>query len=339
MKMKYDKVYVLTPYNFATGGVELAHQLVDKINNNGGKAYTVYHEKGQIVDTKEITPEYRKYNINITSKIEDDPNSILIVPEMVFDWIYKFNNITIGCWWMSVNNRYGFKACHWSETLRNYNGTWLRKLKYIRRNFLTQIKNTNSFLRKNNQRLYHFYQSAYAQHHLYSLGFSKVLPLGDYINTDFVNEETGGEREDIILYNPSKGYEFTKKIIKANPDLNFIPLKGLSRKELIDLMHKAKIYIDFGNFPGKDRLARESILNGLAIITGKKGASFFFEDVPLPEDLKYDTKNKNISEISEKIRFLLKDTSKYKDVFDNYKKIILDEEKQFETQVKNFFFT
>ena len=32
---KFEKIYVFAPYGNATGGVELAHQLVDYLRNNG----------------------------------------------------------------------------------------------------------------------------------------------------------------------------------------------------------------------------------------------------------------------------------------------------------------
>ena len=40
--LQYDKVYVFAPYKFATGGIELAHQLVDYLRNKNREAYIVY---------------------------------------------------------------------------------------------------------------------------------------------------------------------------------------------------------------------------------------------------------------------------------------------------------
>ena len=39
---KYNKIYVLAPFGYATGGVELSHQLVDYLRNKGESAYIVY---------------------------------------------------------------------------------------------------------------------------------------------------------------------------------------------------------------------------------------------------------------------------------------------------------
>lgn len=42
---KYKKIYVLAPFGHSTGGVELAHQLVDYLRNKNLEAYIVYVAK------------------------------------------------------------------------------------------------------------------------------------------------------------------------------------------------------------------------------------------------------------------------------------------------------
>lgn len=338
MKQKYNKIYIPAPFQFTTGGVELIHQFVDKINNLGGDAYIVYQDQGKIIDTETITPQYSSYNVKVTSVIEDTEDNFLMLPETLLEWANKFQHITLGCWWMSVDNRYEYKVCNWKDTLYHYRGTLYNRLVTTFHNFRFKIKNNNKNLKKLDNRIWHFYQSVYAQHHIYSLGFSKVVPLGDYINSAFNLNQKEQKRENIILYNPAKGYKYTKKIINSNPDLKFIPIKGMTREELVELMRKSKVYIDFGHFPGKDRLVRESILNGLSIITGTKGASFYYEDIPLPPDLKFKQINRNIPLISKMIRNLLNNPSEYKIYYSNYRNEILCEEKKFENQIKKFFF-
>lgn len=53
-------------------------------------------------------------------------------------------------------------------------------------------------------------------------------------------------------------------------------------------MSKSKVYIDFGNHPGKDRIPREAAISGCIVITGKRGAAAFAEDVCIPETYKFD---------------------------------------------------
>ena len=62
-------------------------------------------------------------------------------------------------------------------------------------------------------------------------------------------------------------------------EINFIPLKGYNQKELISLFRESMVYMDFGFFPGAERLPKEAVINGCLIITGRNGASDFHGDV------------------------------------------------------------
>ena len=119
--------------------------------------------------------------------------------------------------------------------------------------------------------------------------------------------------------------------------MEFVPLKGLSRDELVALMNKAKLYIDFGEFPGKDRLPREAIINGCVILTGKLGASYFYEDVAIPQDYKIETKKSNIPLVKERIDYIFEHYEDcYKDM-DFYKSRILEEKEVFYKEVEKAF--
>lgn len=333
---KYNKIYVLAPYNYATGGVELSHQLVDYLRQKNNDAYIVYIRNGKIFEDQTVTPAYSCYNILTTKIIEDTPSNILILPELYFDFIYNFSNIQLGCWWMSVDNRY--KCCSFScrfKYLKSYVDKSVFLLKYILGRF-TSYKNSDTDLLKFDNRIVHFYQSRYAQHHLYSLGVSRVLPLSDYINTEFIGE-LNMERNDVVLYNPSKGVRFTQKLIASLPSVTFVPLRGLSRKELKELMQTSKLYIDFGEFPGKDRLPREAILNGLCILTGKLGASLFYEDVSIDNRYKFETKSASIPGIVDKIQYILNHFEECVKDFSFYKERILKEKELFYKEIEEAF--
>ena len=119
---KFKKIYVLAPFGFATGGVELAHQLVDHLRKKGQNAFIVYVERdAKISSNQTVTKEYETYNIVTSSKVEDEKDNLIVltVHSSVFDsrtdfgrtwYIYNFCNIKIACWWMSVDNHYS-SAC------------------------------------------------------------------------------------------------------------------------------------------------------------------------------------------------------------------------------------
>lgn len=334
--MKYNKVYVIAPTKTVTGGVELSHQLVDFLRRSGQEAYIVYSEWNRISSDQEVTDAYKCYDIVSTDVIEDEKDNILILPEIYFDYVYNYRKIQIGCWWMSVDNRY--YRIRWYEKIYRLKSV-REKVKYIRDMMFRDVlyyRNTTSLLKKESSRIIHFYQSRYAQNHLYNMGFYKILPLSDYINIDFL-EDTRKNKEDIVLYNPAKGYRFTKKLIEVMPGIQFVPLKGLSRIEMKNLLSKAKLYIDFGGFPGKDRIPREAVISGCCMITGTLGASGFYEDVPIGEDYKFDVKNKNLPLIQKKILYVLNNyDSCYKD-FENYRKVIEREKDDFYEEIRRAF--
>lgn len=336
--MKYNKVYVIVPYNYSTGGCELAHQLVDYLRNKGQESYVVYVTSTHISDDQSVNPSYSAYNIETISTIDDSEENLLVLPEVFFEYVHKYTKIQIACWWMSVDNYY--KKCALGDALK-FNTSTIEKLRLLKRYVLNRSSFLNVSLRdlfNNDSRIIHFYQSHYAQYHLYSKGFSNVLPLSDYINVQFSkNVDSKGVRENIILYNPAKGFKFTKKIIGANAKFKFVALKGLSREELTLLMQKAKLYIDFGHFPGKDRLSREAVLNGCCVITGKLGASGFFEDVPLKQEYKFDVKSSNICGISDRIDFIMNNYEKCINDFVFYKNRIENEQSCFYREIDSAF--
>lgn len=334
--MKYNKIYVLAPYAHATGGVELAHQLVDYLRNQNQNAYIVYVKDRTIENSSAVTDAYKKYNISITGTIEDDERNILVLPEIYFDFIYEYSKIRIGCWWMSVDGRYT-RTNFWQGF--KYKKSFVDKLRLVKWFFFNRNlfwRNDNGLLHRENERIIHFYQSAYAQHHIYSLGFSKVLPLSDYINTEFVGNNSQ-VRKNVVIYNPSKGYEFTRKIISAMPDVEFVALKGFTRDRLVEIMNTAKLYIDFGSFPGKDRLPRETAMNGCVILTGKAGASFFYEDVMIPDFYKIEAKNSNINLITERIRYIINNYEACNNDMELYRKRILNEKELFYKEIDAIF--
>lgn len=337
MEGQYNKVYILAPYNYHTGGVELAHQLIHKLNNLGQEAYIVYVENGKISQDQMITPVYADYNIKTTNIIEDDEKNIVILPEIYFDYIYWFKRISIGCWWMSVDNRYS-NSNGWD--MFRFHKNIKKKIKGLYIQIMKPHKISDTEIIHMGDRIIHFYQSTYAQNHLLKKGFRKVLPLGDYINNNLIDSDHDyiSKKKDIVIYNPAKGWNFTQKIIKKNPTVTFIPLKGLNKDKLLSTLQQAKVYIDFGNFPGKDRLSREAVMNHNIIITGNLGASKYYEDVPIASKYKFEVKDSNLNDISKLIRCAIQNYELMTSDFDNYRKHVSMEENEFENQILTLFF-
>lgn len=331
-----SKIYVLCPAGIQTGGTELAHQLVDALLHKNLNAFIVYTEKNKIIPA--FTPEgFMNYHLQAASNVDDKANNVLVCPESMFEFIEQFRKIQILCWWMSVDNFYRTSTLFSQllffgpyQTLKNIYARYLRNQKLVDNVRLSRLK-------KNKNIRLHLYQSKYAENFLLSKKMTDLMPLSDYINQEFQDNYAGyeGKKENIILYNPKKGFESTKKIILQMPSYEFVPIQGMNRSELNFCLKKAKLYIDFGNHPGKDRLPREAAANYCCLIIGKKGSAAYYEDIPIPDNYKFD--ERKISEITEMIKDILKNFDMHIRLFSIYREGIKCEKEVFEKEVDAIF--
>ena len=187
--------------------------------------------------------------------------------------------------------------------------------------------------------VYHLYQSEYARQFLLSnrIGAEKMLPLSDYVNKTFLGYDftQEAEREDVILYNPKKGVDFTNKLISAAPELKFEPLIGLTRDQMVERLKRCKLYIDFGHHPGKDRIPREAAALGCCILTNRRGSAANDIDVPIPEDFKIDDTVTDLGEIISTIRRIMSDFHMQRARLAEYRKAIDAEPAEFDRQVEH----
>jgi hypothetical protein len=314
-------IYIACPANYATGGPELLHQLCDTLRTNGYKAFMFYYEVKK--NENPIHPEYQKYNIDFSSHIDDNDENYLIVPETNTEFSFKFKKIKKIIWWLSVDNYF------------NHSTKLKGKLKH-------KLKMVFNFPRLKHPTIFHFYQSFYAKKFLLDNSFieNNLFYLSDYLNDSFIAECANidyKQKENIVLYNPKKGIEFTKKIIHATPELNWVAIENMSRNEVIRTLQKAKVYIDFGNHPGKDRIPREAAISGCCVITNTKGSAGFIEDVAIDSEFKIIENDENVNNIIQKIYDCLNDYEDIINKFEKYRSFITHEHENFISDVLSIF--
>ncbi len=167
-------------------------------------------------------------------------------------------------------------------------------------------------------------------------GLTKVYGLSDYLADDYLGLTPDmAQKEDLVVYNPKKGASFTKKLIRASPDLTFAPIIGMSRQEVIRLLLRAKVYIDFGNHPGKDRIPREARMAGCVVVTGTDGAARFDADIPIQE--KIPARSENIRTIRNLIGTVMSDYATFNSRQSAYAEQIKREKGDFVAQVKSLW--
>jgi hypothetical protein len=291
-------IYVFCPAKTITGGPEALHQLCDAINLQGGKAKMVYVNYSTEKIIKSSKPlQYWMYCSSSSVAIEDDEKNIAVVPEIWPHLLSGYTKIQKAVWWLSVN--------------------------YLRDESI--LKNRN---------FHHLYQSVYAREFLLAKGVIAPLALYDYIN---VPSKKKLIKKKQVCYNPKKGFEITKQIIARlnGSGILFIPLEGLSRKEMAAVLAESVVYIDFGEHPGKDRIPREAALAGNIVISSINGSASFYEDLSFPDKYKFRTDQLDEAALA------IKDGITNYDVlisdFNGYIDLIRNEKKQFFGQAATLF--
>jgi hypothetical protein len=271
--MNNNKIYVKIPAGEIAGGIESLYQLVDSINNLRGNAIVLWDNNMH----NPVPSVYYNYYIKQEKTVDDNPNNMIIYPEVWTDNIYEYENLKKCIWWLSVDN------------------------------------NHNKFNNFHDKNITHFYQSFYALNHLIKNESKTYLPLFDYISDDYINEKYNiNDKQNIVCYNPAKGLDITENIIYRNNDIIFVPIYRMTRQEIIKLLKISKVYIDFGNHPGRDRIPREAAYLGNIVITNNKGSAYYYNDMPVQQKYKLEDYN----EVGDLIRDCF---VKYNDFIDDFK--------------------
>lgn len=101
--------------------------------------------------------------------------------------------------------------------------------------------------------------------------------------------------------------------------LQWVPIENKTPSEVVKLLLKSKVYVDFREHPGKDRFPGEAAICGCCIITGKKGSAGNPIDIPISENYKFENDEGQLDLIIEKARDILVSFDKRSQDFDDYR--------------------
>lgn len=323
------KIYVFCPAGYATGGPEALHQLAHHLNLFGFNALICYYDihPGNPI----VHPNYQKYNVPYVTEPENDERHIIVVPETHLSPIFdkKLNRIRKAIWWLSVTNYYIILQMQ-ADSARKKRFYGLRRL-------FGEFK-ALSFERLKEKNVLHIGHSWFSMVHLRENGIEPVGQISDYMNNAFfenVHENT--IKEDIIIYNPKKNDAFLNEIIRQTPSLNWKPLEGMTPQEVAGWMNRAKLYIDFGYHPGKERMPREACIMRCCMIIGKTGSAAYAEDMPIPEKYRFEKKESNIQSIITRINDCLENYDQRIGDFEAYRKELFREKEKFISDIQKVF--
>lgn len=302
------KVYVACPSDRTAGGIESLHQVARNLRNLKIDAKMVYFPNAS---NPTVHPTYKKYKPVTTDNIEDAAHNVVIIPEVfIHPVLDNFKSIRKVIWWLSTENfivgtNFGLPGLDF----------------IIERPFinLVQSAHTRQYLLTNNAKVHGY--------------------LSGHINSVFL-KAYGKEikkTDNSIVYNPGKGFEFTSKIIQAMPGSVWKPIENMTPRQIKNVLAASKVYVDFGNHPGRDRLPREAAMMKCCIITGKRGTAALYEDVPIPEEFKFDEATADINCIVNKIQSCLNDYDNQIEHFNTFHETVRKEEEKQLMDLKKIF--
>jgi hypothetical protein len=296
-------IYVLCPSGIVTGGIEAVHQLVDKLKMFGHDA--------RIVPVPPIRNpfllQYRNYHVCFDCHILDDERNIIITTEVNPLALKEHQNIQKAIWWLSVD-------------------------------FHEALDEKFDFHDPQARAVRHFVQSAYAAAFLRRKGIVSCDSLSDYLHSVYLHQVNRSDKNNVVLYTPVKGAEnYIQRLKQADSSIQWLAMTGMIRKQHAQTMRQAKVYVDFGSHPGKDRQPREAVVNGCCVIVGLSGAARFEADIPIRSIYKFDPEHLDVNRILDTIRGCLVDYDDRFQDFDAYAKIVRQNEQCFEEEVKSIF--
>jgi hypothetical protein len=257
--------------------------------------------------------------------IKDSVDNVIIIPESMTNLIAKYPLSQKKIWWLSLD----FYEILMNSREKKKN--WIRKL-------LVPYKHTE-YRFEPNKTVTHWYQSQRTKEFLLTKKLdNEIAYLCDYVTELFFdNLPETFSKENIITYNPKKGLDKIQNYITLLPQYKWIPLSGMSREEMRDTLRKAKLHIDFGYFPGRDKIPREALISGVCLLTGREGTSAYKEDLGIPEKYKLHENEITTDKILELINYTMNNYDSVFDEFKDFRTFVINEKKNMIENAKKLF--
>ncbi len=335
-------IYIVARGDSISGGSESLHQAASMLRQKGFDARMHYVEP----EVTEGPQKFSGYEVRVSEYISDDEHNVLVVPETLTYFLHSFKRIRKVIWWLSVDFYEQYNAHEYiNRRLKERNWPSICWPVQWLGSYLKGSPELISYNFKDRGEYLHLYNCEYAYQYITAQGVvpEKTMYICGPINQEFFEVADADKRtkkENIVLYNPQKGGQFTDKIInrakEQKVNAQFVAIHDMSTDDVAALMKRAKIYIDFGFFPGPERIPREAVLMGCNIITSMKGSAANSIDVPIPMEFKFEDNDENIECIITVIKDMLQYYEKYYPSFESYRHKVRDQVTLFEESICKF---
>jgi hypothetical protein len=334
LKPVFKEVLIFSP-SVKTGGPEALHQLGYHIARNGGMARMAYYNvplsvEGNVLRSGKgafpLLEHFAQYQPQVLRESPLTADTLLVFPEPLSKTAATFRGQPCqrALWWLSVDN-----AVEANPELLDQ--------EYTRALFADHD-------------LSHFYQSEYARTALMNNKAQHYLPLSDYTDPQFIQRSLTAShnppirsRDNKVCFFPNKGRELARLFLTCDTSLRqqveFVPIREMTKAQVRDALFQARVYIDFGHHPGKDRVPREAAIAGAVVLLHSAGAANFFGDHPLSADYRFTRDDVISGRLHERLDDILDDPEAHFAAQRLYRQHILLEQERFDIEVRSSFFT
>ncbi|MFC6777298.1 hypothetical protein [Methylobacterium gregans] len=187
---------------------------------------------------------------------------LVVLPEVLAHLHRAYAPAQAAVWWLSVDNAFHERAALLNEKVR-----------------------LELFADRG---LRHWAPTFYAREFLRRQGVPEIAMLSDHVDDQFTTWQPEGPGPDaVVAYNPRKGGELAAAFFARHPDLTPRPITGLDRRGVWAAFRRARVYVDFSHFPGREFMPREAAASGAVIFVRNRGAAQFYDDYPLPDAYRF----------------------------------------------------
>ncbi len=250
--------------------------------------------------------DYSIYKHRVFREHNPSQETIFVIPES-WAWLaprFVSPHSKAVLWWLSVDNAFG----------------------------ALQQLNLNHLQSKG---IIHAAQSAYARRFLDALGIESLM-LSDYTTPPSIHPQPITKRPYHVAINAGHKVaidlqKLSDSIRQLDPRVEITAIRGLTKQAVTEAFSTSRLFIDMGNFPGKDRMVREAMLLGTPVVTSTTGAGHGDDDFSLPDYARVNALS--ISEASAAAARILADPSCFDRDFSRARRRIAAERSVFMAEV------
>ena len=334
-------IIICCPGNALTGGINSLHNLCKALTENNYNAYMYYVNANEtILNDYQIT----SYQVNRIHQINDSADTLVVVPETMVPLVLQLQNAKKVVYWLGLN--YFFKKPTWRFP---FNLKLIRKLiscrscdGYSSGYFETAKRRLNDFSKSHlnmwNGDIIHLSNSHFVANYCRKKGSPYTYVLHNPIRQEFyAHQPNFKNREKIILFGPRTPKYIIRRMRKHLPEFSIIRVRKIPFEQVTELMSKAVIFAEFGNYSGRDRMPREAAMLGCNIFMNTRGTAAFEEDYNIPREYTIPDSPGNIKHILQQLTNCALNYQEHIVNFEEFRNQLSEEKKNFTNNTKEIF--